>query len=77
MDQWQAYLLITIKTRIHYQSFQWYDIRVDQQLTVCKNSEQNETFKRKVTIIYTHKKVDSAAHAIFFILICDDETILQ
>jgi hypothetical protein len=57
-----------------YLAFQFY---VLVTLT-CKKPEQDTWTVQKETItMHTHKKVDSAAHAIFFVLIRDDETVLQ
>jgi hypothetical protein len=39
--------------------------------------EPHEQIKKTPIIMHTHKKVDSTAHAIFLILICNDETVLQ
>jgi hypothetical protein len=49
----------------------------DQQLPVSEKPEPNEQLKKNAITVHTHKKVDSAAHAIFLIFICDDETVLQ
>lgn len=49
----------------------------DQQLPVSEKPEPIEQLKKNVITVHTHKKVDSAAHAIFLIFICDDETVLQ